>query len=158
MKVPLFCWFHNFKDSRADICQIFRWFFGKSKGYSEINWPLASLLFAKMIAWGINGSFWKKDSLLQQTMTLLQGTKIRFAKPRLHTYLELGPTPMLIQIMSHLVHLISNYFIQRCTIPLKWIVRFLNKYTVLWAHCAYRCGHTHACVSSVSQFFHTVDL
>ena len=60
---------------------------------------------------------------------------------------------MLIQIMSHLAHLISNYFIQRCTIPLKWIVRFLNKYTVLWAHCAYRCGHTHACVSSVSQFF-----
>ena len=35
-------------DSRAEICQIFRCFFGKfkkSKRYSEINWPLGILFF-----------------------------------------------------------------------------------------------------------------
>ena len=39
----LLCWFDHFLDSRAEICQIFRWFFGKSmtpKRHSEINWPL----------------------------------------------------------------------------------------------------------------------
>ena len=42
MKVFLFCWFDHFLDSRAEICQIFRWFFGKFKApkrHSEINWP-----------------------------------------------------------------------------------------------------------------------
>ena len=41
--MPLFCWFDHFSDSMAEICQIFRWFFGKfkiSKRHSEINWPL----------------------------------------------------------------------------------------------------------------------
>ena len=36
-------WFDHFLDSRAEICQIFRWFFVKfkrSKEHSEINWPL----------------------------------------------------------------------------------------------------------------------
>ena len=40
----LLCWFDHFLDSRAEICQIFCWFFGKfkkSKRHSEINWPLA---------------------------------------------------------------------------------------------------------------------
>ena len=39
----LLCWFDHFLDSRAEICQIFRWFFGKFKTprrHSEINWPL----------------------------------------------------------------------------------------------------------------------
>ena len=26
--MSLFCWFHHFLDSRAEICQIFRWYFG----------------------------------------------------------------------------------------------------------------------------------
>ena len=37
------CWFNHFLDSRAEILQIFGWFFGKfkkSKSHSEINWPL----------------------------------------------------------------------------------------------------------------------
>ena len=41
--MPLLCWFDHFLVSRAEICQIFRWFFGKfktSKRHSEINWPL----------------------------------------------------------------------------------------------------------------------
>jgi hypothetical protein len=41
--MPLFYDFDHFLDSRAEICQIFRWFFGKfkkSKRHSEINWPL----------------------------------------------------------------------------------------------------------------------
>ena len=37
-------WFDHFLDSEAEICQIFRWFFGKlkkkSEWHSEINWPL----------------------------------------------------------------------------------------------------------------------
>ena len=36
-------WFDHFLDSWAEICQIFRWFFGKfkkSKRHSEIIWPL----------------------------------------------------------------------------------------------------------------------
>ena len=39
----LFFWLDYFLDSRAEICQIFRWFLGKSnisKRHSEINWPL----------------------------------------------------------------------------------------------------------------------
>ena len=39
----LLCWFDHFLDSTAEICQIFRWLFGKSmklKRHSEINWPL----------------------------------------------------------------------------------------------------------------------
>ena len=43
--VSLLCWFDHFLYSRAEICQIFRWFFGKfkiSKRHSEINWPLAN--------------------------------------------------------------------------------------------------------------------
>ena len=42
-KVLLLCWFDHFLDSRAESCQIFRWFLGKSmtpKSHSEINWPL----------------------------------------------------------------------------------------------------------------------
>ena len=41
----LLCWFDHFLDSRAEICQIFRWLFGKSmtpKRHSAINWPLSS--------------------------------------------------------------------------------------------------------------------
>ena len=38
-------WFDHFIDSGAEICQIFRYFFGKfkkkSERHSEINWPLA---------------------------------------------------------------------------------------------------------------------
>ena len=40
LKMPLFCCFHHFSDSRPEICQFFRWFVGKfktSKGHSEIN-------------------------------------------------------------------------------------------------------------------------
>ena len=36
-------WFEHFLDFWAEICQIFRWFFGKfkkSKRHSEIIWPL----------------------------------------------------------------------------------------------------------------------
>ena len=39
----LLCWFDQYLDSRAEICQSFRCFFGKSmtpKRHSEINWPL----------------------------------------------------------------------------------------------------------------------
>ena len=40
-------WFEHFLDFWAEICQIFRWFFGKftkSKKHSEIIWPLACLI------------------------------------------------------------------------------------------------------------------
>ena len=43
-KVLLFCCFDHFWYTRAEICQIFRCFFGKfkkSKRHSEINWPLS---------------------------------------------------------------------------------------------------------------------
>ena len=46
-KVLLLCWFEHFLDSRAELCQIFRWFCGKSmtsKRHSEINWPLKEAL------------------------------------------------------------------------------------------------------------------
>ena len=48
-KVPL-CWFDHFLYSRAEICQFFRWFFGKfkSKRHSEINWPLAEFHFRSL--------------------------------------------------------------------------------------------------------------
>ena len=42
-KVPLFCCRDHFLYSRAEICQIFCWFFGKlqiSERHSEINWTL----------------------------------------------------------------------------------------------------------------------
>ena len=45
----LFCSFDHFLDFRAEICQIFRWCFGKfkkSKRHSEINWPLLGLYFS----------------------------------------------------------------------------------------------------------------
>ena len=45
--MPLLCWFDHFLVSGAEICQIFRWFFGKfqtPKRRSEINWPLPKLL------------------------------------------------------------------------------------------------------------------
>ena len=41
----------HFLDSRAEICQIFRWVFGKSmtpKRDSEINWPLIHIWFLKI--------------------------------------------------------------------------------------------------------------
>ena len=41
-------WFDHFLDSRAEICQIFRGSFGKSKiskGHSEIIWPLEYVKF-----------------------------------------------------------------------------------------------------------------
>ena len=41
--MSLFWWFQHLSCSWADICQIFRCFFGKfkkSKRHSEINWPL----------------------------------------------------------------------------------------------------------------------
>ena len=41
--VSLFCWYDHFLYSRAEICQIFRRFFGKfkiSRRHSKINWPL----------------------------------------------------------------------------------------------------------------------
>ena len=41
--MPLYYDLTTFLDSRAEICQIFRGIFGKSKfskGHSEINWPL----------------------------------------------------------------------------------------------------------------------
>ena len=43
--MPLFCWFHHFLDSRAEICQMF--FVGilvqmmTPKGHFETNWPLS---------------------------------------------------------------------------------------------------------------------
>ena len=40
-------WFDHFLDPWAEICQIFRWFFGKfkkSKRHSEIIWPLMYML------------------------------------------------------------------------------------------------------------------
>ena len=54
VKVLILCWFDHILDSRAEICQIFRWFFGKSmtsKRHSEINWPLASnvVCFTKLV-------------------------------------------------------------------------------------------------------------
>ena len=45
--MPLLCWFKHFLVCRAEICQIFRWFFGKFKnikGHSEIIWPLAAAI------------------------------------------------------------------------------------------------------------------
>jgi hypothetical protein len=36
-KVHLFCWFHYFSNSRAEICQIFRWYFGPN---NDINLKL----------------------------------------------------------------------------------------------------------------------
>ena len=45
-KVSLFCWYDHFLYSKAEICQNFRWFFGKfkiSKRHSEINWPLTAM-------------------------------------------------------------------------------------------------------------------
>ena len=41
----LLWWFDHFLYSRAEICQIFHWFFGKSmttKRHSGINWPLGT--------------------------------------------------------------------------------------------------------------------
>ena len=35
----LFCWFHHFLDSRAEMC-LFFWKLKTAKGHSEINWPL----------------------------------------------------------------------------------------------------------------------
>ena len=49
----LLCWFDHFLDSRAEICQIFCFFFGKSmtpKRHSEINWPLEALLFIHVLS------------------------------------------------------------------------------------------------------------
>ena len=43
LALPLYCWFDHFLYSRTEICQNFRWFFGKfrtPKRHSEINWPL----------------------------------------------------------------------------------------------------------------------
>ena len=56
----LFCWFDYFLDIRAEICQIFRWFFGKPmtpKRHSEIHWPLVHICrlnFVKLSAFGKN--------------------------------------------------------------------------------------------------------
>ena len=47
-KMLLLCWFEHFLDSRAEICQIFRCFFGKFKisiWHSEINWPFPKSCF-----------------------------------------------------------------------------------------------------------------
>ena len=53
-KVMIVClWFDHFLDSRAEICHIFRWFFGKLKKFkrhSEINW---------LWSWFFSGFFWK---------------------------------------------------------------------------------------------------
>ena len=46
------CRFHHFLDSRVDICQKFRWFFGKfktSKGHSEINWPVGVVVLVAVV-------------------------------------------------------------------------------------------------------------
>ena len=48
----LLCWFDHFLDSRAEICQIFRWFFGKSmtpKRHSEINWLYLTIQYGYII-------------------------------------------------------------------------------------------------------------
>ena len=45
--MPLFCWFHHFLDSRAEIVKFFRWYFGRNddtKRHFEINWPLSCRL------------------------------------------------------------------------------------------------------------------
>ena len=58
--MPLLCWFDYFLDIRAEICQIFRWFFGKPmtpKRHSEIHWPLVHICrlnFVKLSAFGKN--------------------------------------------------------------------------------------------------------
>ena len=52
--VPLFCWFYHFLESRAEICQIFGWYFGPNddtKRTFEINWPLAAWT---LLLWVIN--------------------------------------------------------------------------------------------------------
>ena len=57
--MPLLCWFDHFLVSRAEICQIFHWFFGKfkaSKKHSEINWPFG---------------IWKKNSLRSKSLAIL---------------------------------------------------------------------------------------
>ena len=44
-KVPLFCWFHHFLESRAEIVKFFRWSLVKTmtpERHFEINWPLAA--------------------------------------------------------------------------------------------------------------------
>ena len=64
-KVLLLSWFDHFLDSRAETCQIFRCFFGKSmtpKRHSEINWPLvASLVLSDDLRilsyWALNLNF-----------------------------------------------------------------------------------------------------
>ena len=48
--MPLLCRFDHFLFSRSEICQIFRWFFGKfktPKRHSEMNWPLVGMFFYK---------------------------------------------------------------------------------------------------------------
>ena len=62
----ILCWFDHFLDSWAEICQIFRWFFGKfkkSKRHSEINWPLRKSLFVAISVSSII-FFWHPSQVL----------------------------------------------------------------------------------------------
>ena len=54
--MSLFWWFHHLSCSWAEICQIFRWFFGKfkkSKRYSEIIWPLGRRSLLPPVYWAV---------------------------------------------------------------------------------------------------------
>ena len=73
MKVPLFCWLHHFLDSMAEICQNFRGFFGKSKGHSEINWPLADFIVQSSTQRNLGPNFQYGLAVL-----VLLGSKVKF--------------------------------------------------------------------------------
>ena len=86
-KVPLFCWFDHFLYSRAEICQIFRWFFGKfkiSKRHSEINWPLAhrqkkSVFYG--VSWNIRADYkWHTKHWHVQTNSII--SMLQYWKPK----------------------------------------------------------------------------
>jgi hypothetical protein len=64
--VLLPCWFDHFLDFKAEICQMFRCFFGKSltpKRHSEINWPSKEPL-KKFLMLLILLSIKKKDTII----------------------------------------------------------------------------------------------
>ena len=67
-KIPLFCWFDHFLCPRAEICQIFHWFFGNfkvSKRHSEINGPLVLIRYE---------IFWKRVYFTWKTHVSSRGT------------------------------------------------------------------------------------
>ena len=49
--MPLFCWFHHFLDSRAEIVKFFRWYFGRNDDTKRTFWNwLTFTIFGLMIS------------------------------------------------------------------------------------------------------------